>query len=89
MFEDDPAIDAVLIAAPQKVEHYEIASYGTICAWADQMGHSDAFDLFKQNLQEGKAADEKLTTIAESAANPEGEEKGSSIGNQNHESFSI
>ena len=41
-YKGDPALDAVLIAAAQKVEHYEIASYGTICAWAEQMGHSDA-----------------------------------------------
>ena len=77
-YEDDPAIDAVLIAAAQKVEHYEIASYGTICAWAEQMGHSDALDLFKQNLEEEKAADEKLTQIAESSANFEAEEQDSS-----------
>ena len=64
-YKGDPAIDAVLIAAAQKVEHYEIASYGTICAWAEQMDHQEALELFKQNLEEEKAADEKLTTIAE------------------------
>ena len=74
-YEDDPALDAVLIAAAQKVEHYEIASYGTLCEWAEQMGHNEALDLFKQNLEEEKAADEKLTTIAESAANLQAEEK--------------
>ena len=74
-YKDDPALDAVLIAAAQKVEHYEIASYGTICAWAEQMGHQEALDLFKQNLGEEKAADEKLTTIAEDAANLKAEEK--------------
>ena len=74
-YEDDPALDAVLIAAAQKVEHYEIASYGTLCEWAEQMGHDEALDLFKQNLEEEKAADVKLTTIAESAANLQAEEK--------------
>jgi ferritin-like metal-binding protein YciE len=77
-YEDDSAIDAVLIAAAQKVEHYEIASYGTICAWAEQMGHTEALDLFKQNLEEEKAADEKLTQIAESVANSEAVEQDSS-----------
>jgi ferritin-like metal-binding protein YciE len=73
-YEGEAAIDAVLIAAAQKVEHYEIASYGTICAWAEQMGHSDALELFKQSLEEEKAADEKLTEIAESAANSEAQD---------------
>ena len=77
-YKGDPAIDAVLIAAAQKVEHYEIASYGTICAWAEQMDHQEALDLFKQNLQEEKAADQKLTTIAEGTANIKAEAKGSS-----------
>jgi len=74
-YKDDPALDAVLIAAAQKVEHYEIASYGTLCAWAEQMDHQDALALFHQNLEEEKAADEKLTTIAEGAANLKAEEK--------------
>jgi ferritin-like metal-binding protein YciE len=68
-YEDDPAIDAVLIAAAQKVEHYEIASYGTICAWAERMNHTDALNLFRENLEEEKAADEKLTQVAEKTAN--------------------
>jgi len=74
-FEDNPALDAVLIAAAQKVEHYEIASYGTICEWARQMNHNEALNLFQENLDEEKAADEKLTQIAESAANIHAEEK--------------
>jgi ferritin-like metal-binding protein YciE len=77
-YKGDPAIDAVLIAAAQKVEHYEIASYGTICAWAEQMDHQEALELFKQNLEEEKATDEKLTTIAEGTANLKAEAKGSS-----------
>jgi ferritin-like metal-binding protein YciE len=71
----EPSIDAILIAAAQKVEHYEIASYGTICTWAEQMGHGEALDLFKENLGEEKATDEKLTQIAETLANPEAEQQ--------------
>jgi len=58
------ALDAAVIAAGQKVEHYEIASYGTLIAWAEQMGHADAVQLLKQNLAEEKAADEKLSELA-------------------------
>jgi ferritin-like metal-binding protein YciE len=63
------AIDAGLIAAGQKVEHYEIASYGSVRAWAEQMGHTEAVSLLEETLAEEKAADEKLTDIAESVAN--------------------
>jgi ferritin-like metal-binding protein YciE len=70
---DSSALDAALIAAAQKVEHYEIASYGTLCTWAEQMGHDEALQLLKQTLTEEKEADEKLTTIAESAANAQAE----------------
>lgn len=66
------SIDAGIIAAAQKVEHYEIASYGTVRAWAEQMGHSEAVDLLEQTLEEEKAADEKLTEIGESVANTGG-----------------
>ena len=68
------AIDAALIAAAQKVEHYEIASYGTLCTWAEQMGHEEALDLLKENIDEEEAADEKLTQIAESVANQRAEQ---------------
>ena len=67
---DSSALDAALIAAAQKVEHYEIASYGTLCTWAELMGHDDALELLKETIGEEKSADEKLTTIAESVANP-------------------
>lgn len=67
--EGEPELDAVLIAGAQKVEHYEIASYGTLCAWAEQMGHTDALENLKETLGEEKAADEKLTEIAESVTN--------------------
>lgn len=69
---DSPALDAALIAAAQKVEHYEIASYGTVCAWAEKMGHDEAVELLTETLDEEKAADEKLTAIAESSANDAG-----------------
>lgn len=62
-------LDAALIAAAQKVEHYEIASYGTVIAWAEQMGHSEAVHLLSETIEEEKAADSKLTEIAESSAN--------------------
>jgi ferritin-like metal-binding protein YciE len=67
------ALDATLIAAAQKVEHYEIASYGTLAAWARQMGHQDAAELLEETLSEEKAADEKLTQIATSIANQKAE----------------
>ena len=66
---DSSALDAGLIAAAQKVEHYEIASYGTLIAWAQQMGHNEAVQLLKETLDEEKAADDKLTSVAESIAN--------------------
>lgn len=69
--EDSTALDAGLIAAAQKVEHYEIASYGTVKAWAEQMGHTEAVQLLQATLDEEKAADTKLTEIAESVANHE------------------
>ena len=71
--EDSPALDAALIAAAQKVEHYEIASYGTLCAWARLLGNEEGLELLQETLEEEEAADEKLTTIAETVANPEAE----------------
>ena len=63
------ALDAAIIAAGQKVEHYEIASYGTLVAWARHMGHDEAVSLLEETLEEEKRADEKLTSVAESVAN--------------------
>jgi ferritin-like metal-binding protein YciE len=63
------SMDAGIIAAAQKVEHYEIASYGSVRAWAEEMGHSKAVKLLTQTLEEEDAADEKLTEIAEGLAN--------------------
>ena len=70
---DSAALDAALIIAAQKFEHYEIASYGTVCAWAAQMGHTYELDLLMQNLEEEKTADDRLTDIAETTANKEAE----------------
>jgi ferritin-like metal-binding protein YciE len=64
-------LDAGLIAAAQKVEHYEIASYGTARAWAEKMGHNDAARLLQQTLEEEATANEKLTELAESYINME------------------
>lgn len=68
---DESAMDACLIAAGQRAEHYEMAAYGTLIAWAKAMGHDEAVDLLQQNLDEEKAADEKLTALAEGGINLE------------------
>jgi ferritin-like metal-binding protein YciE len=68
--EEGPVRDAALIAAAQKVEHYEIAAYGTLCAMARAAGMEDAADLLAQTLQEEKDADERLTQLAEDKVNP-------------------
>lgn len=63
--EAEPAVkDALLIACAQKVEHYEIATYGTLCTWAEELGYSKALKLLKQNIKEEEAADEKLSKLA-------------------------
>lgn len=67
-------LDAALISAAQKSEHYEIATYGCLCKWAEQMGHDKALSLLKETLDEEKAADEKLSGIARASANQEAQE---------------
>ena len=62
-------MDAMLIAAAQKVEHYEIASYGTVRAWAEQLGHDRVVKLLQKTLDEEAAADEKLTKLADQMVN--------------------
>jgi ferritin-like metal-binding protein YciE len=62
-------LDAALIACAQKVEHYEIATYGTLVTWAKQLGYDDQAELLQATLDEEKGADEKLTEIAESTVN--------------------
>jgi len=66
---DKAVLDAALIAAAQAVEHYEITRYGSLVAWARQLGRNDCATLLQQNLDEEKAADSKLTAIAESKVN--------------------
>ena len=68
---DDTTMDACLIAAGQRAEHYEMAAYGTLVAWARAMGHDEAADLLQETLDEEKAADEKLSGLAEGGINRE------------------
>jgi len=69
------ALDAGLISSAQAVEHYEIARYGTLKAWAKQLGLKDAIPLLDANLQEEIATDQKLTALGESSANANGSMK--------------
>jgi len=68
---DETTMDACLIAAAQRVEHYEMAAYGTLVAWARAMSHTEAADLLQQTLNEEKAADKKLSSLAEGGINRE------------------
>jgi ferritin-like metal-binding protein YciE len=61
---DKQVLDAAVIAAAQAVEHYEIARYGTLIAWAEELGHDDVVRLLTTNLNEEKAADKKLSNLA-------------------------
>jgi ferritin-like metal-binding protein YciE len=61
---DKQVLDAAIVGSAQSVEHYEIARYGTLIAWADELGHDDVVRLLTTNLNEEKAADKKLSTIA-------------------------
>jgi ferritin-like metal-binding protein YciE len=72
--EDDTIRDAAMVGAAQAVEHYEIARYGTLCAWAEKLGLEEAAELLQQTLDEEKATDEALTSLAESEINVEAEE---------------
>jgi ferritin-like metal-binding protein YciE len=67
--EDKSVLDAALIAAAQAVEHYEMTRYGTLIAWANQLGRRDCVGLLEQTLNEEKTADKKLTAMAESHVN--------------------
>ena len=67
--DDKSVMDAALIAAAQAIEHYEMTRYGSLVAWAKQLGRNDCAALLQQNLDEEKAADKKLTAIAESKVN--------------------
>ena len=68
---DESTMDACLIAGGQRAEHYEMAAYGTLVAWARTMGHTEAADLLQETLDEEKAADEKLSSLAEGGINQE------------------
>jgi ferritin-like metal-binding protein YciE len=67
--EDASVRDAAMLAAAQAVEHYEIARYGTLIAWANQLGRGDCAKLLEQTLVEEKSADQKLTMIAQTSIN--------------------
>lgn len=66
---DEATMDACLIASGQRAEHYEMAAYGTLVAWARAMGHTEAADILESILEEEKAADETLTALAEGGIN--------------------
>jgi len=76
MAEDaEPSVmDAALIGAAQKVEHYEIASYGCVCTYAEMLGYDQVHELLGQNLDEEETTDQKLTALAESVINQEAED---------------
>ena len=76
----DSVIDAGIIAAAQRVEHYEIAGYGVVRTFASLLGEDEAEDLLQSTLDEEGAADKKLTGIAESMVNEEAEEEGGEVG---------
>ena len=67
--EDKQVLDAALIAAAQAVEHYEMTRYGTLVAWAKQLGRNDCASVLQKNLDEEKAVDKKLTAMAEASVN--------------------
>ena len=70
-FGDTNGCDAAIIFAGQAVEHYEITRYGTMRVWADEMGHADISKLITTNLEQERAADEKMTALAEGRFNAE------------------
>ena len=73
--EAEPSVlDAALISAAQKVEHYEIASYGCVCTYAEMLGYDQVHELLGQNLDEEETTDQKLTALAESVINQEAED---------------
>jgi ferritin-like metal-binding protein YciE len=72
-YKGSPALDAGLLAAAQAVEHYEISRYGTLIAWAEELGLEDAVLLLQETLEEEKTTDETLTDIAKTAVNQQAE----------------
>jgi ferritin-like metal-binding protein YciE len=73
-FKGSPALDAAIISASQKVEHYEIASYGCLRTYARLLGYTEAMELLQATLEEEAETDEKLTDIADAFVNEEAEE---------------
>jgi ferritin-like metal-binding protein YciE len=69
-------LDAALIASAQKVEHYEIASYGCLCTYAEMLGYDQVHELLGQTLDEEETTDQRLTALAESVINPAAEAEG-------------
>ncbi|TMJ37155.1 MAG: ferritin-like domain-containing protein, partial [Alphaproteobacteria bacterium] len=67
--DDDMVMDVALIAAAQAVEHYEITCYGTLVAWARELGRADCAELLEETLAEERAADHNLTNLAERRIN--------------------
>jgi ferritin-like metal-binding protein YciE len=78
--EGDDVANVGIVAAAQAVEHYEITRYGTLIAWAKELGRKGAVPLLLANLKEEKAADEKLTRIAERRVNPKSEGRATAAG---------
>jgi len=70
-YKGSPALDAGLVSSAQAVEHYEIARYGTLRTWAEELGLDDASKLLQETLDEEEATDQALTEIAESVVNQE------------------
>ena len=68
-YKDSPAADAALVAAAQAIEHYEISRYGTLAAWAKQLGNQEAERLLRETLAEEEKTDKLLTQLAESRIN--------------------
>ena len=67
--EDKKVLDAAIIGSAQAIEHYEISRYGTLIAWAEELGHDNIIRFLKANLKEEKAADKKLNALAEAKLN--------------------
>lgn len=67
--DDKKVLDAAIIGSAQAIEHYEISRYGTLIAWAEELGHDNILRFLKANLKEEKAADKKLNMLAEAKLN--------------------
>ena len=74
-YKGSPAHDAGLLAAAQAVEHYEISRYGTLAAWAEELGLENAYELLNETLEEESATDEALSELADDVINQEAEEE--------------